>query len=94
MAGLFNRALVKKWVPIEVLPIIGICGMAVGGATFYLYRLSQGSEVVWDRSGDWRPWDKVKHDQNIKFLSYNQDFWAQRKLERAEREGKRIVDAI
>lgn len=33
--------------------------MAVGGATFYLYRLSQGSEVVWDRKGDWRPWDKV-----------------------------------
>jgi hypothetical protein len=36
-----------------------VVGVAVSGAGFYLWRLSQGSEVVWDRSGDWRPWDKV-----------------------------------
>jgi hypothetical protein len=54
-----RSAAFKKAVPIEVYPIIGVCGLAVGGATYYLYRLSQGSEVVWDRSGDWRPWDKV-----------------------------------
>jgi hypothetical protein len=36
-----------------------VVGLAVGGAGFYLWRLSQGSEVVWDRHGDWRPWDKV-----------------------------------
>lgn len=38
---------------------------AVAGSMFYLFRLSQGSEVVWDRHGDWRPWDKIKQDQNV-----------------------------
>ena len=28
-----------------------ITGFAIGGSAFYLARLSQGSEVVWDRSG-------------------------------------------
>jgi hypothetical protein len=40
----------------------------VGGATYYLWRLSQGPEVVWDRHGDWRPWDKIKYDQNVSEL--------------------------
>lgn len=42
-----------------------VVGGAVVGAGFYLYRLSQGTEVVWNRNGDWRPWDKVKQDQNV-----------------------------
>ncbi|EIW70786.1 hypothetical protein M231_02558 [Tremella mesenterica] len=85
------RAFLRKWVPVEVYPIIAVVGVAVGGATFYLARLSQHSEVVWDRSGDWRPWDKVKQDQNVKFLSYNKDFWEKRKLGQGE---KSMVDAI
>lgn len=39
------------------------------GAGYYLYRLSQGSEVVWNRHGDQRPWDKIKQHENIKFVS-------------------------
>jgi hypothetical protein len=54
-------------VPVEVYPIFAVVGGAVTGAGFYLYRLSQGTEVVWNRHGDWRPWDVVKQDQNIKF---------------------------
>ncbi|TYJ57015.1 hypothetical protein B9479_002294 [Cryptococcus floricola] len=79
-----NRALLKKWVPVEVLPIFGIVGIAVVGASAYLYKLSQGPEVVWDRSSDWRPWDKVQHDQNLKLLSYNPDFWQKRKEQAKE----------
>jgi NADH dehydrogenase (ubiquinone) 1 alpha subcomplex subunit 4 len=37
---------------------------------------------------------QVKHDQNLKFLSYNPDFWAKRKEEAAAREKQRLVDAI
>lgn len=44
-----------------------IVGVAVVGAGSYLYKLSQGPEVVWDRSGDWKPWDRVKYDQNVSF---------------------------
>lgn len=53
---------------LEVLALTfapSVVGVAVSGAGFYLWRLSQGSEVVWDRSGDWRPWDKIKQDQNV-----------------------------
>jgi len=45
--------------PHETILTVSVVGLAVGGAGFYLWRLSQGSEVVWDRHGDWRPWDKV-----------------------------------
>jgi len=44
---------------------LSIVGVAVVGAGSYLYKLSQGPEVVWDRSGDWKPWDRVKYDQNV-----------------------------
>ena len=36
-----------------------ITGVAVAGAGAYLWKLSQGPEVVWNRRGDWAPWDKV-----------------------------------
>jgi hypothetical protein len=45
--------------PPEVYPLVGIMGIMVSGATFMLYRISQSSDVVWDRKGDWKPWDKV-----------------------------------
>lgn len=61
--------------------ISSIVSGAVAGAGFYLYRLSQGSEVVWNRHSDWRPWDKIKQDQNIKFMTVHPDWWAKRKEE-------------
>ncbi|WVQ82220.1 hypothetical protein IAT38_004348 [Cryptococcus sp. DSM 104549] len=88
-----NRAFVKKWLPTEVLPIFGIVGLACGGATYYLWRLSQGSEVVWDRKGDWRPWDKVKHDENLKLITVNPEFWEKRR-QAAATQNQRAVDAI
>lgn len=52
-----------------------IVGIAVAGATFYLWRLSQGPEVTWNRKGDWRPWDKVKYDQNVRFSPLPHHFY-------------------
>ncbi|WWD17429.1 hypothetical protein CI109_101870 [Kwoniella shandongensis] len=87
-----NKAAMKRWFPVEALPIFGIVGIAVGGATYYLYRLSQGSEVVWDRKSDWRPWDKIKHDQNQKLITVNHEFWEKRRAQ--AKENTRAVDAI
>ncbi|WVQ88785.1 hypothetical protein IAS59_002522 [Cryptococcus gattii] len=89
-----NRAFMKKWFPVEVMPIFGIVGVACAGATAYLWKLSQGPEVVWDRSSDWRPWDKVKHDENLKYITVNPEFWAQRRAQAAAKNGERAVDAI
>jgi hypothetical protein len=36
---------------------------------------------------------QVKHDQNLKFLSYNPEFWANRKKEALEK-SQRVVDQI
>jgi hypothetical protein len=46
-------------VAVSPLTSRSIVGLAVGGAGYYLWKLSQGPEVVWDRHGDWRPWDRV-----------------------------------
>lgn len=46
--------------------VSSVVGVAVSGAGFYLWRLSQGSEVVWNRGGDWRPWDKVSLRQRLR----------------------------
>ena len=40
--------------------LCSITGVAIVGSGAYLFRLSQGSEVVWNRKGDWAPWDKVR----------------------------------
>lgn len=53
----------------HILLTFSVVGGAVCGAGFYLYRLSQGTEVVWNRHGDWRPWDTVKQDQNVSLSS-------------------------
>ena len=58
-ARLTGRAWFRKYMPPEVYPLVGIMGIMVSGATFMLYRISQSSDVVWDRKGDWKPWDKV-----------------------------------
>ncbi|KLT38374.1 hypothetical protein CC85DRAFT_289577 [Cutaneotrichosporon oleaginosum] len=75
------RSAFSKWVPVETYPIFAVVGGAVAGAGFYLYRLSQGTEVVWNRHGDWRPWDKIKQDQNIKFMTVHPKWWEERKAQ-------------
>ncbi|TIA73406.1 hypothetical protein E3P91_01498 [Wallemia ichthyophaga] len=42
----------KLPVPVETYPIIAIIGGAIGGAGWYLARLAQGPEVVWDRKNN------------------------------------------
>ncbi|WWC70356.1 uncharacterized protein I206_104306 [Kwoniella pini CBS 10737] len=89
-----RAATLKKWFPAETYPIFGIVGIAVGGAGYYLYRLSQGPEVVWDRHGDWRPWDRISHDTNQKLITVNHEFWEKRKQLVKEQQNQRAVDQI
>ncbi|WVR07173.1 hypothetical protein IAU60_004214 [Kwoniella sp. DSM 27419] len=89
-----RAAMFKKWLPVETYPIFGIVGIAVGGAGYYLWKLSQGPEVVWDRHGDWRPWDRISQDYNQKFITTQPDFWAKRKAALAEQQNQRAVDQI
>ncbi|ORX36811.1 hypothetical protein BD324DRAFT_627240 [Kockovaella imperatae] len=94
----------KKYYSPEVIPIVVITGIACVGASAYLYKLAMGNEVVWNRKGDWAPWDKVRYDQNTKLSSmfnYNSEFWEKRKKEYLEQQaalhsadGKRMVDKV
>ncbi|KAL7421726.1 hypothetical protein Q5752_003497 [Cryptotrichosporon argae] len=86
------RAFMKRWIPTETIPIFVVVGGACGGAAWYLWRLANGSEVVWDRHGDWKPWDKIHQHQNTKMLTVTPEFWAKRKEQYPD--GKRVVDAI
>lgn len=46
-------------------PIFAVVGLACSGAGYYLYRLSQGPEVVWNRHSDWKPWNKIEQHENV-----------------------------
>ncbi|EOR00188.1 NADH dehydrogenase 1 alpha subcomplex subunit 4-like 2 [Wallemia ichthyophaga EXF-994] len=61
----------KLPVPVETYPIIAIIGGAIGGAGWYLARLAQGPEVVWDRKNNPHPWQDIKPGQTTKLLNYN-----------------------
>ncbi|KAK9763877.1 hypothetical protein K7432_009097 [Basidiobolus ranarum] len=64
----------KNWYSVEVLPIVGILGVAVGGAAWYVTRLARGSQVVWDRKGNPYPWKHIDQDTNIKMFAVNREF--------------------
>ncbi|ORX79945.1 hypothetical protein K493DRAFT_320970 [Basidiobolus meristosporus CBS 931.73] len=64
----------KNWYTLEVLPIVGILSMAVGGAAWYVSRLARGSQVVWDRKGNPYPWRSIEQDTNQKLYAVNKEF--------------------
>ncbi|KAI8868580.1 hypothetical protein GQ42DRAFT_164038 [Ramicandelaber brevisporus] len=63
----------KNWYRHEIIPLYAVITVAVGGASWYVYRLSQGSEVVFDRRNK-TPWLDVKQDQNLKMLDPEGNF--------------------
>ncbi|KAJ1980606.1 hypothetical protein H4R34_002388 [Dimargaris verticillata] len=64
----------KRWYATEVLPIIAIMGFAVGGAGWYVLRLAQRPDVVWDRKNNPHPWLDVKQNENIKMFAVSHQF--------------------
>ncbi|KAJ1655852.1 hypothetical protein IWQ61_004473 [Dispira simplex] len=73
----------KNWYTPEILPIVGIMGFAVGGASWYLYRLAWGPEVAWDKKNNPYPWLDIKPNENAKMLAVSKEFdgkWARDKF--------------
>jgi len=76
------RNFMRHWFAIEAIPIYAVVGIAVTGASWYLYRLSQGPYVVWTKNNP-QPWNTIKQDENIKMMTVNQKFernWTRDKL--------------
>ncbi|KAH8915936.1 hypothetical protein BT69DRAFT_830077 [Atractiella rhizophila] len=63
-----------KFYDTAAIPIVAIVGTACAGAGWYVWRLSQGPHVVWDRHGNPEPWNDVQQNQNTKFMTVNQKF--------------------
>lgn len=63
----------KNWYRAEILPIIAVMGVAVGGAGWYVSRLARGPDVVWDRKGNPYPWNDVKEGQNSRLYAVNKE---------------------
>ncbi|KAJ3363616.1 hypothetical protein GGF31_000923 [Allomyces arbusculus] len=65
------RAFIKTWYRHEVLPIIAVVGVAMTGASAYVFRLARHQEVVWTRENP-QPWNKIQAHQNTKFINLNE----------------------
>ncbi|CAO1633566.1 unnamed protein product [Jaminaea pallidilutea] len=72
----------KNWYSAEVLPIYAITAMAVGGASWYLFRLAKGPDVIWDRKNNPQPWQNVQPGTQTKMMSVNQEFEKKYKRDR------------
>ncbi|KAJ1916451.1 hypothetical protein IWQ60_001425 [Tieghemiomyces parasiticus] len=68
------KLFLKRWYGPEVIPIVGIMVMAVGGASWYLTRLARHPEVVWDRKNNPYPWLDIKPDENAKLHAVSHQF--------------------
>jgi len=72
----------KNWFAVEAVPIYGVVGIVVVGASWYLYRLAKGPTVVWTR-GNPAPWNEIQQNEGTKLLTVNQHFekgWDRKKL--------------
>ncbi|KAL0949815.1 hypothetical protein HGRIS_009850 [Hohenbuehelia grisea] len=82
MPSPLRRGFMKNWYAVEAVPIYAIIGAVVAGGSWYLWRLSQGPNVVWTKNNP-TPWNTVQPDQNTKLMAVNQKFeksWSRDKL--------------
>ena len=61
-------------VPVGVLPLFGIMGVAVVGVGSYLTYLARRPDVVWAHKANPYPWVSVKQDQTTKLMDVNGRF--------------------
>ncbi|KAF5322380.1 hypothetical protein D9619_001062 [Psilocybe cf. subviscida] len=77
-----RKQLMKNWFAVEAIPIYGIIGGVVVGASWYMYRLATGPTVIWTKANP-TPWNTVKPDENTKMMAVSQKFersWSRDKL--------------
>ncbi|PVF94758.1 hypothetical protein CPB86DRAFT_682792, partial [Serendipita vermifera] len=70
-----RKTLFQTWFAMEVrfLSPYVIIGSALGGATWYLHRLSTRPDVVWSRKNP-EPWQTVKQHENVKLMEGTHKF--------------------
>jgi len=81
-AHLVRRTAFQKWFAIEAIPIYVIMTGAIGGAGWYMYRLSTRPDVVWTRKNP-EPFQTVKPNETTKMMAGNHKFdgkWTRDKL--------------
>ncbi|KAK7061410.1 hypothetical protein R3P38DRAFT_2829325 [Favolaschia claudopus] len=81
MSFLKSRAF-KNWYAVEAIPIYVLVGGACAGASWYLYRLAMGPQVVWTK-GNPHPYLSIEQDQGTKLVEMNHKFdksWKRDKL--------------
>ncbi|XP_062519848.1 cytochrome c oxidase subunit NDUFA4-like [Corticium candelabrum] len=55
----------------EILPVLAITGVGVAFSFFYLGRLAlKNPDCSWDKKNNPHPWLKIRHDENVKFLTF------------------------
>ncbi|KAJ6538993.1 hypothetical protein B0H19DRAFT_1269365 [Mycena capillaripes] len=76
----------KNWFAVEAriqaIPIYVLVGGACAGASWYLYRLATGPQVVWTKNNP-APYLSIEQNQGTKMLEVNQKFdksWKREKL--------------
>jgi len=65
---LVRRTTFQKWFAIEAIPIYVIMTGAIGGAGWYMYRLSTRPDVVWTRKNP-EPFQTVKPNETTKMMA-------------------------
>ncbi|KAI1892422.1 hypothetical protein AGOR_G00133190 [Albula goreensis] len=48
--------------------------LGMGGASLYLVRLARGPHVVWNKTNDQEPWNKLSPTYQYKFYAVNTDY--------------------
>ncbi|XP_027044520.1 cytochrome c oxidase subunit NDUFA4-like [Pocillopora damicornis] len=55
----------------ELVPLFVVVGAGCVGAGYYLMRLAlKNPDATWDRKNNPYPWQKIKHDQCLKFYTH------------------------
>ncbi|KAJ7590757.1 hypothetical protein C8J56DRAFT_933809 [Mycena floridula] len=72
----------KHWFAVEAIPIYVVIGGAVGGASWYLYRLAMGPTITWTKANT-NPWNSIKPNQTTKLYNTTDKFderWSRERL--------------
>ncbi|XP_054859638.1 NADH dehydrogenase [ubiquinone] 1 alpha subcomplex subunit 4-like 2 [Eublepharis macularius] len=58
-----------------LIPLIGLIGLGLSSAAFYVLRLALCSpDVSWDRKNNPEPWNKLSPNDQYKFLAVSTDY--------------------
>ena len=55
-----------KKVPVGIYPLVGIIGMALTGASYFVYHSAMGPEIKWDKRNNPVPNFGIKRTENTK----------------------------